>query len=76
MGGHIHGTRVPVATMPMESKDRRGDFSHIQKDIIRKEKRWPQFCAQGFSFRKDAEATPIWPPERKVLVQEIKLYPS
>ena len=35
MGWNIHGTRVPVATMSMESKERCGNFSHIQKDIIR-----------------------------------------
>ena len=35
MGCYIHGTRDPVATMSMESKERCGNFSHIQKDIIR-----------------------------------------
>ena len=40
------------------------------------EKRCYSFCAPGFSFRKDAESTPIWPPEQKVLAKELKIYPS
>ena len=44
------------------------ETSHIYKKIL--------FGRKGFSFRKDAEVTQIWPPEQKVLVQELKIYPS
>ena len=75
MGWNIHGTIVPVATMSMESKEQCGNFSHIQKDIIRT-KRDAIVLRPRFSFRKDTEATQIWPPEQNVLVQELKIYLS
>ena len=53
------------------------ETSHIyKKDIIRTKRDGHSFAPQGFSFRKDTEATSIWPPEWKVLVQDVKLYPS
>ena len=53
MGWHIlYGTRVPVATMSMENKERRGNFSHIQKYIIRTKRDGYSFAPNVFLSEK------------------------
>ena len=60
----------------MESKERRGNFSHIQKDIIRTKRDGYSFARKGFPSEKMQKSLPFGHQSRKFLVQEVKVYPS